>query len=331
MKSKAAIGSHPIHPMLVPIPIGAFFLALVGDVLHTATPADPFWYDFSFTCLGIGLIFAVLAAAAGAVDYLGVKMSSRAFHLASWHAVLNAAAVDALRRHLHPAPQPRGRVGLPLGGRVRPASGGLRGDGRRRLARRKARVRAPRRRARRAARALSPAVDLGGVLRPRAVRNGTGGARPGLGVALERFSLTAMQWAGSSWAFGAAVAVIAFWAVTGPIFHYSDTWQLVINTGTTIVTFLMVFLIQRAQNKESKAIQLKLNEIVAAIEGASNRLIDVEGLSEAEIDTLHEHYSELAKLAGKAASVLESHSIEEARGRAAAKVRGQSRHRSGSK
>ncbi len=93
MKSKAAIGGHPIHPMLVPIPIGAFFLALVGDLLHAATPADPFWYDFSFTCLGIGLIFAVLAAVAGAVDYLGVKMSSRAFRLASWHAVLNGAAV----------------------------------------------------------------------------------------------------------------------------------------------------------------------------------------------------------------------------------------------
>ena len=155
--------------------------------------------------------------------------------------------------------------------------------------------------------------------------------RPGLGGALERFSLAAMRWAGSSWAFGAAVAVIVIWGLTGPIFHYSDTWQLVINTGTTIVTFLMVFLIQRAQNKESKAIQLKLNEIVAAIEGASNRLIDVEGLSEEEIDTLHGHYGELAKLAGKTASVLESHSIEEARGRAAAKARGQARHRPGSK
>ncbi len=158
-----------------------------------------------------------------------------------------------------------------------------------------------------------------------------GRGRPGLGGALERFSLAAMRWAGSSWAFGAAVAVIVVWGLTGPVFHYSDTWQLVINTGTTIVTFLMVFLIQRAQNKESKAIQLKLNEIVAAIEGASNRLIDVEGLSEAEIDTLHKHYGELAKLAGKTASVLESHSIEEARGRAAAKARGQARDRSGSK
>ena len=80
-------------------------------------------------------------------------------------------------------------------------------------------------------------------------------------------------------------AVIVVWLVTGPLFHFSDTWQLVINTGTTIVTFLMVFLIQRAQNKDSLAIQLKLNEIVAAIPGASNRLIDVEELNEAELIT----------------------------------------------
>lgn len=93
MKSKAAIGNHPIHPMLVPIPIGAFFLALVGDVLHTATPRDPFWYDLSFTCLGIGLIFGVLAAVFGAIDYLAVPMSSRAFRLATWHALLNALAL----------------------------------------------------------------------------------------------------------------------------------------------------------------------------------------------------------------------------------------------
>ena len=83
------------------------------------------------------------------------------------------------------------------------------------------------------------------------------------------------------------LGVILVWVVTGPVFHYSDTWQLVINTGTTIVTFLMVFLIQRAQNKESLAVQLKLNELVAAMEGASNRLIDVEDLTEEELMTLH--------------------------------------------
>jgi low affinity Fe/Cu permease len=142
-----------------------------------------------------------------------------------------------------------------------------------------------------------------------------------LGGWLARFSLAATQWAGSSWAFGIAVAVILVWALTGPIFHYSDTWQLVINTGTTIVTFVMVFLIQRAQNKESKAVQLKLNEIVAAIQGASNRLIDVESLSEEEIDVLRKHYAEMSRLAEEAGTLLESHSIDEARARSAAKRR----------
>src|SRR5215510_1540726 len=108
--------------------------------------------------------------------------------------------------------------------------------------------------------------------------------------------------------FVAAVAVILVWGVTGPIFGFSDTWQLVINTGTTIVTFLMVFLIQRAQNKDSKAMQLKLNEIVAAIEGASNHLIDVEELTEPEIETLRTHYAELARLAQKRGGITESHS-----------------------
>jgi uncharacterized membrane protein len=105
MKSKAAIGNHPIHPMLVPIPIGAFFLALIGDVLHTLHPDDPFWYDLSFTCIGIGLLFALTAAVFGAIDYLGLRMSARAFRLATWHAVLNVtlallyAASFLLRRH----------------------------------------------------------------------------------------------------------------------------------------------------------------------------------------------------------------------------------------
>ena len=82
---------------------------------------------------------------------------------------------------------------------------------------------------------------------------------------LERASGKATEWAGSSWAFGLAFGVVLAWVVTGPLFGFSDTWQLVINTGTTIVTFLMVFLIQRAQNKETQAIQLKLNELVAAV------------------------------------------------------------------
>jgi low affinity Fe/Cu permease len=107
---------------------------------------------------------------------------------------------------------------------------------------------------------------------------------------LEKFSHQATKATGTSYAFLIAVAVIVIWAITGPIFGFSDTWQLVINTGTTIVTFLMVFLIQRAQNKDAVAIHLKLNEIVAAMQGASNRLIDVEDMSEADIVALHNHY-----------------------------------------
>src|SRR5437773_5165610 len=101
---------------------------------------------------------------------------------------------------------------------------------------------------------------------------------------------------GSHWAFLLALLVVSVWAATGPMFHFSDTWQLAINTGTTIVTFLMVFLIQRNQNKDALAIQLKLNELVAAIEGASNRLIDVEDLSEDELKTLHEYYAQLVQM-----------------------------------
>ncbi len=145
--------------------------------------------------------------------------------------------------------------------------------------------------------------------------------RRGVGALFEKLAHAAIDWAGGSWAFGIAASVILVWALTGPVFGFSDTWQLVINTGTTIVTFLMVFLIQRAQNKESKAMQLKLNEIVAAIQGASNHLIDAEDLSEREIETLRRHYRELTQLAEKSGSVLESHSIEEARDRAEAKHR----------
>ena len=121
-------------------------------------------------------------------------------------------------------------------------------------------------------------------------------------------------------AFMIAVLLIVLWALSGPFFGYSDTWQLVINTGTTIVTFLMVFLIQRSQNKDSLAIHLKLNELVAAMQGASNRLIDVESLSEKELATLHRFYTELATLAREEAKVTESHSVEEARERHSAKL-----------
>jgi low affinity Fe/Cu permease len=138
---------------------------------------------------------------------------------------------------------------------------------------------------------------------------------------LERFSHRVTVGAGSTPAFIIALAVIAVWAATGPLFHYSDTWQLVINTGTTVVTFLMVFLIQRAQNKDAKAVSLKLNELVAAVAGASNRLIDVEDLSERELDLLHAHYKTLAKMAKRDISLTQSHSIEEAEERHARHVR----------
>src|ERR1700730_3926165 len=121
------------------------------------------------------------------------------------------------------------------------------------------------------------------------------------GNILGRFATLAIEWTGSTSAFIVAVTVILIWLVTGPIFRFSDTWQLVINTGTTIVTFLMVFLIQRAQNKDALAVQLKLNEIVAALEGASNRLISVEDLTNEELRVLRAHYQLLARRANEMA------------------------------
>jgi low affinity Fe/Cu permease len=129
---------------------------------------------------------------------------------------------------------------------------------------------------------------------------------------LERFSEKATQYAGSTWALAIAVAIIMFWLITGPAFHFSDTWQLIINTGTTIVTFLMVFLIQRTQNKETAAMQLKLNELVAAVKGASNRLIDLEDWTEDELKNLHEHYQRLAELAREDKDARRSLSVDNA-------------------
>jgi len=129
---------------------------------------------------------------------------------------------------------------------------------------------------------------------------------------MERFSGLMTEWTGSTSAFVAAVALIALWLVSGPIFRFSDTWQLVINTTTTIITFLMVFLIQRAQNKDAQAAALKLNELIAALDGASNRLINAESLPEDDLHTLHRHFENLVKLAARDASLTKSHSIEEA-------------------
>lgn len=130
---------------------------------------------------------------------------------------------------------------------------------------------------------------------------------------MEHFSKCVTAWSGSSWAFGLALLVILIWVFSGPFFDYSNTWQLVINTGTTIVTFLMVFLIQRSQNKESLAVQLKLNELLAAQKGASNGLINVEDLSEEKINALHERFSKLHDKLSATKDDGASHSISEAR------------------
>jgi low affinity Fe/Cu permease len=148
-----------------------------------------------------------------------------------------------------------------------------------------------------------------------------GSKRHSASESLERLSEAVTRRSGSSLAFGSAVGIVAVWALLGPLFDFSDTWQLVINTGTTIVTFLMVFLIQRAQNKDALAVHIKLNELVAAMKGASNRVVDVEAFTEGELRTIERHYAELARLARAEVDVTRSHSIEEARERHTVKHR----------
>jgi low affinity Fe/Cu permease len=116
---------------------------------------------------------------------------------------------------------------------------------------------------------------------------------------MERVSQRATTWTGSTQAFMLAVLIILVWGASGPAFRYSDTWQLVINTGTTIVTFLMVFLIQRAQNKEAVAVQVKLDELIRAVKGAHNNMIAIEDLSEAELGALKERFEKLGRRAGE--------------------------------
>lgn len=117
---------------------------------------------------------------------------------------------------------------------------------------------------------------------------------------------------GSTTAFSCAFLIVVAWAISGPFFGFSEVWQLVINTGTTIITFLMVFLIQKAQNKDSLAIQLKLNELVASNEYSSNRLVDIENMTEEEMVTIQKYYRKLSELSKKEESIKSSHSIEEA-------------------
>ena len=107
------------------------------------------------------------------------------------------------------------------------------------------------------------------------------------------FAASASSWLGSKWAFAGAGMVIVIWAAVGPVFHFSDTWQLVINTGTTIVTFLMVFLIQNTQNRDARAINLKLNELIRAIDKARDQMIDIENLSDLELDELQATYEKI--------------------------------------
>ena len=141
------------------------------------------------------------------------------------------------------------------------------------------------------------AQAVGAVRRTRDERGlNTGGAKEGHSVA-EFFRCAAQRSAdafGSPWSFALAVAVVVIWAATGPLFGYSDTWQLFINTGTTIVTFLTVFLIQNAQNRDAKAFHLKLDELIHAVRGARNELIDLEHLTDDELDHIQKEFQRLA-------------------------------------
>jgi low affinity Fe/Cu permease len=129
---------------------------------------------------------------------------------------------------------------------------------------------------------------------------------------LEKISRYCTEFTGSTPAFIIAVLIVLAWICSGPFFGFSNTWQLIINTGTTITTFLMVFLIQRAQNKDSKAVHLKLSELIASIHGPSNRLVDVEELTEEELNILAQFYRRLSERAKKERDISASHSIEEA-------------------
>jgi low affinity Fe/Cu permease len=128
----------------------------------------------------------------------------------------------------------------------------------------------------------------------------------------DKFSTKATKLTGSPWAFLIAVSAILVWALTGPLFGFSDTWQLIINTSTTIITFLMVFIIQQTQNKDTTAIHLKLNELIASNKEASNRLVDAEDLTEDELQVLKKFYVKLSSLAKNESDIHATHSIDEA-------------------
>jgi len=143
----------------------------------------------------------------------------------------------------------------------------------------------------------------------------------------DRFAGSVTRLAGSPWAFSIALGCVLVWALTGPIFRFSEGWQMVINTGTTIVTFLMVFLIQQSQNKDSLAVHIKLNELLAAHEQASNRVVAVEDLDEADLERLRTFYCKLSKLAEEEGGLKATHSLDDAEDLHARKVRTRSANR----
>ncbi len=143
----------------------------------------------------------------------------------------------------------------------------------------------------------------------------------GLNKFFDKFSTKATKVTGSPWAFIIAFSAIIIWAATGPLLGFSDTWQLIINTSTTIITFLMVFIIQQTQNKDTTAIHLKLNELIAANKDASNRLVDAEDLTEEELQVLKKFYVKLSSLAQKEHNVHATHSVDEAKDNHAEKSR----------
>ncbi len=138
---------------------------------------------------------------------------------------------------------------------------------------------------------------------------------------LENIAGMLTKFTGSSAAFVGSLLIILVWAVTGWIFGFSDEWQLIINTATNIITFMMVFVIQRSQNKDSEAIHLKLNELIASTQGASNRLIDAEDMSEKELDLLKRHFEMLARLYKNDLDIFKSYSIEEAERKHSQKIK----------
>jgi low affinity Fe/Cu permease len=149
--------------------------------------------------------------------------------------------------------------------------------------------------------------EHGGAPRRAPPRNGGKRHAGPVRIAFDHFAGKVTQWSGSPFAFGMATGAVLVWLVSGPFFHYSETWQLVINTGTTIVTFLMVFLIQQSQNKDSHAIHLKLDELLWAMKEADNSLVDIETLDEDQIEVIAKRYQDLAEHARSTKHSKEKH------------------------